>query len=154
MNFGFLKYIMSILVFSADPFSQDQHHDVSSCVTWWSPIIQFRSKLLTWTVSIEIVFGCFIPSKICARARWTSPLPPAETHRTVLSLISCFAGGVFLSACLLDIIPDYLSDINMELDTRKLEVSGRRCAQARSFVESGASVASTWDLWGEDSLDI
>uniref|UniRef100_A0A3B3ZIC1 Solute carrier family 39 member 1 n=1 Tax=Periophthalmus magnuspinnatus TaxID=409849 RepID=A0A3B3ZIC1_9GOBI len=31
-----------------------------------------------------------------------------ETHRTVLSLISCFAGGVFLAACLLDILPDYL----------------------------------------------
>lgn len=46
----------------------------------------------------------------------------AETHRTVLSLISCFAGGVFLAACLLDIIPDYLSDIKDELEARKLEV--------------------------------
>lgn len=45
-----------------------------------------------------------------------------ETHRTVLSLISCFAGGVFLAACLLDIIPDYLSDINAELDARGVEV--------------------------------
>lgn len=52
----------------------------------------------------------------------TSSLTSAETHRTVLSLISCFAGGVFLSACLLDIIPDYLSDIKTELDARKLEV--------------------------------
>lgn len=46
----------------------------------------------------------------------------AETHRTVLSLISCFAGGVFLAACLLDIIPDYLSDIHAELDARMVEV--------------------------------
>ncbi|TNM90846.1 hypothetical protein fugu_003135 [Takifugu bimaculatus] len=46
-----------------------------------------------------------------------------ETHRTVLSLISCFAGGVFLSACFLDIIPDYLSDINTELHARQLETS-------------------------------
>lgn len=46
----------------------------------------------------------------------------AETHRTVLSLISCFAGGVFLAACLLDIIPDYLSDISTELVSRKIEV--------------------------------
>uniref|UniRef100_A0A3Q3JGG2 Solute carrier family 39 member 1 n=1 Tax=Monopterus albus TaxID=43700 RepID=A0A3Q3JGG2_MONAL len=57
-------------------------------------------------VKIGALFGvlCFI-------------FPLAETHRTVLSLISCFAGGVFLAACLLDIIPDYLSDINSELDT-------------------------------------
>lgn len=49
----------------------------------------------------------------------------AEAHRTVLSLISCFAGGVFLAACLLDIIPDYLSDISTELAARKVEV--RQC---------------------------
>ncbi|XP_029281942.1 zinc transporter ZIP1 isoform X2 [Cottoperca gobio] len=47
----------------------------------------------------------------------------SEIHRTVLSLISCFAGGVFLAACLLDIIPDYLLDINAELDARKVETS-------------------------------
>lgn len=41
----------------------------------------------------------------------------------VLSLISCFAGGVFLAACLLDIIPDYLSDIGTVLDAREVEVS-------------------------------
>ena len=41
----------------------------------------------------------------------------------VLSLISCFAGGVFLAACLLDIIPDYLGDVNTELDARGLQVT-------------------------------
>ncbi len=46
----------------------------------------------------------------------------AETHHTVLSLISCFAGGVFLAACLLDVIPDYLSDISAQLDAQKIEV--------------------------------
>ncbi|KAJ0056449.1 hypothetical protein NL108_008051, partial [Boleophthalmus pectinirostris] len=45
------------------------------------------------------------------------------THRTVLSLISCFAGGVFLAACLLDILPDYLSDISAELAARQVETS-------------------------------
>ncbi|KAM9294590.1 zinc transporter ZIP1 [Gastrophryne carolinensis] len=32
-----------------------------------------------------------------------------------LSLISCFSGGVFLATCLLDLLPDYLSDINEAL---------------------------------------
>lgn len=53
-----------------------------------------------------------------------------ETHRTVLSLISCFAGGVFLAACLLDIIPDYLSDISEQLqdtDVSLLWVRIDRC---------------------------
>lgn len=48
--------------------------------------------------------------------------PFTERDRTILSLISCFAGGVFLAACLLDIIPDYLSDISSELEVRKVEV--------------------------------
>lgn len=30
----------------------------------------------------------------------------------MLSLISCFAGGVFLATCLLDLLPDYLQSIN------------------------------------------
>jgi len=46
----------------------------------------------------------------------------AELHRAVLSLISCFAGGVFLAACLLDIIPDYLSDMKAELAARSVTV--------------------------------
>ncbi|KAK2869387.1 hypothetical protein Q7C36_001258 [Tachysurus vachellii] len=44
-----------------------------------------------------------------------------EIHRTVLSLISCFAGGVFLAACLLDIIPDYLSDISEQLQDTNID---------------------------------
>ncbi|TRY92460.1 hypothetical protein DNTS_028166, partial [Danionella cerebrum] len=44
-----------------------------------------------------------------------------DLHKTVLSFVSCFAGGVFLSACLLDIIPDYLSDIHEELVKRDLD---------------------------------
>ncbi|XP_068108548.1 zinc transporter ZIP1 [Hyperolius riggenbachi] len=34
------------------------------------------------------------------------------SRRRLLSLISCFAGGVFLATCLLDLLPDYLSGIN------------------------------------------
>lgn len=57
----------------------------------------------------------------------------ADTHRIVLSLISCFAGGVFLAACLLDIIPDYLSDIKSELDARQVEV--RRWMERQTLVK-------------------
>nr|XP_020461327.1 zinc transporter ZIP1-like [Monopterus albus] len=67
-------------------------------------------------VKIGALFGVLLLTLIFV-------FPLAETHRTVLSLISCFAGGVFLAACLLDIIPDYLSDINSELDARQVETS-------------------------------
>ncbi|KAM7138256.1 zinc transporter ZIP1 isoform 1-T2 [Macrochelys suwanniensis] len=38
-----------------------------------------------------------------------------DTRRKVLSLVSCFAGGVFLGTCLLDLVPDYLASINEAL---------------------------------------
>lgn len=64
---------------------------------------------------LTLFFG-FIP----ARLKWFQQSSGSDTHRAVLSYISCFAGGVFLAACLLDIIPDYLSDINAELEIRNL----------------------------------
>uniref|UniRef100_H3DR70 Solute carrier family 39 member 1 n=1 Tax=Tetraodon nigroviridis TaxID=99883 RepID=H3DR70_TETNG len=81
-------------------------------------LLQVKIAALVGLLCLTLLFG-FIP----ARIKWFRDTNGTETHRTVLSLISCFAGGVFLSACLLDIIPDYLSDINMELDARKLETS-------------------------------
>ncbi|CAH2327428.1 zinc transporter ZIP1 [Pelobates cultripes] len=39
-------------------------------------------------------------------------LDASGTRRRVLSLISCFCGGVFLATCLLDLLPDYLAGIN------------------------------------------
>lgn len=80
-------------------------------------LLQVKIGALVGLLLLTLLFG-FIP----ARVRWFRDTG-TETHRTVLSLISCFAGGVFLSACLLDIIPDYLSDINAELDARMIETS-------------------------------
>ncbi|XP_044210137.1 zinc transporter ZIP1 [Thunnus albacares] len=81
-------------------------------------LLQVKIGALFGLLFLTLLFG-FIP----ARVKWFSQTNGTETHRTVLSLISCFAGGVFLAACLLDIIPDYLSDMNAELDARKMEIS-------------------------------
>ncbi|XP_010883407.1 zinc transporter ZIP1 [Esox lucius] len=35
-----------------------------------------------------------------------------ETRHRIVSLVSCFTGGVFLATCLLDLVPDYLNGIN------------------------------------------
>ncbi|XP_030271436.1 zinc transporter ZIP1 [Sparus aurata] len=81
-------------------------------------LLQVKIGALFGLLFLTLFFG-FIP----ARVKWFRDTNGTETHRTVLSLISCFAGGVFLAACLLDIIPDYLSDIKDELEARKLETS-------------------------------
>ncbi|XP_031146202.1 zinc transporter ZIP1 [Sander lucioperca] len=81
-------------------------------------LLQVKIGALIGLLLLTLLFG-FIP----ARVKWFRDTNGSEIHRTVLSLISCFAGGVFLAACLLDIIPDYLSDINTELEARKVEIS-------------------------------
>ncbi|XP_028999916.1 zinc transporter ZIP1 [Betta splendens] len=79
-------------------------------------LLEVKVGALLGLLFLTLIFG-FIP----ARVRWFRRTNGSEIHRTVLSLISCFAGGVFLAACFLDIIPDYLSDINAELNARKVK---------------------------------
>lgn len=47
---------------------------------------------------------------------------PASRQKA-LSLVSCFAGGVFLATCLLDLLPDYLTAINEALEALHVTVS-------------------------------
>uniref|UniRef100_A0A096LQK0 Solute carrier family 39 member 1 n=1 Tax=Poecilia formosa TaxID=48698 RepID=A0A096LQK0_POEFO len=82
--------------------------------------MQVKIGALVGLLLLTLLFG-FIPAKVLTSASCCKGF--AEVHRTVLSLISCFAGGVFLAACLLDIVPDYLSDISAEMDAQKLETS-------------------------------
>ncbi|KAL2088319.1 hypothetical protein ACEWY4_015218 [Coilia grayii] len=77
--------------------------------------LQVKIGALVGLLLLTLFFG-FIP----ARVKWFRQTSGTDTHRAVLSYISCFAGGVFLAACLLDIIPDYLSDISTELSKREL----------------------------------
>ncbi|XP_012692041.1 zinc transporter ZIP1 [Clupea harengus] len=79
-------------------------------------ILQVKIGALVGLLLLTLFFG-FIP----ARMAWFRETSGTETHRAVLSFISCFAGGVFLAACLLDIIPDYLSDISTEFQRRGLD---------------------------------
>ncbi|XP_006628913.1 zinc transporter ZIP1 [Lepisosteus oculatus] len=81
-------------------------------------LLQVKVGSLVGLLLLTMLIG-FIP----ARLQWFRDTSGTVTHRMVLSFISCFAGGVFLSACLLDIIPDYLSDIGKELQARKLETT-------------------------------
>ncbi|XP_068131384.1 zinc transporter ZIP1-like isoform X2 [Hyperolius riggenbachi] len=43
-----------------------------------------------------------------------------DAHQMWISFISCIAGGVFLAACLLDIVPDSLSDMKEALQEQQI----------------------------------
>ncbi|XP_036399669.1 zinc transporter ZIP1 [Megalops cyprinoides] len=81
-------------------------------------LLQVKVGALVGLLVLTLFIG-FIP----ARVQWFRDTSGTEIHRVALSFISCFAGGVFLAACFLDIIPDYLSDIGAELDTREVDTS-------------------------------
>ena len=46
----------------------------------------------------------------------------AERQRRWLGLLSCFACGVFLATCLLDLLPDYLEGMTQACNTAGLKV--------------------------------
>ncbi|KAK2913403.1 hypothetical protein Q8A67_001802 [Cirrhinus molitorella] len=79
-------------------------------------LLQVKVGALVGLLFLTLFFG-LVP----ARMTWFRDSSGTATHRAVLSFVSCFAGGVFLSACLLDIIPDYLSDIHEELQKQGLD---------------------------------
>ncbi|MCJ8737520.1 hypothetical protein PDJAM_G00025020 [Pangasius djambal] len=79
-------------------------------------LLTVKISALVGLLFLTLFFG-FVP----VRMKFFRETSGTETHRTVLSLISCFAGGVFLAACLLDIIPDYLSDISAQLQDTDID---------------------------------
>ncbi|XP_059570828.1 zinc transporter ZIP1-like [Alligator mississippiensis] len=48
---------------------------------------------------------------------------PAEPRGPWLSALGAAAGGVFLAACLLDVVPDYLGEMREALRARRIQVS-------------------------------
>ncbi|XP_042296517.1 LOW QUALITY PROTEIN: zinc transporter ZIP1 [Sceloporus undulatus] len=104
----------------AEPFG----HDTKLGHLVWEPYAQavpLRSitglevKLGSLALLLVVTLVCgFLPLWILRRPGTTTG--STALRRKILSLISCFAGGVFLATCLLDLIPDYLAGINEALD--------------------------------------
>uniref|UniRef100_A0A3Q3B8G5 Solute carrier family 39 member 1 n=1 Tax=Kryptolebias marmoratus TaxID=37003 RepID=A0A3Q3B8G5_KRYMA len=67
------------------------------------PVLDVKLGALVVLLIATLLFGfaplCIVRGAGHVRRRW-------------LSLISCFAGGVFLATCLLDLLPDYLQGIS------------------------------------------
>nr|XP_033775331.1 zinc transporter ZIP1-like isoform X2 [Geotrypetes seraphini] len=81
-------------------------------------LLQVKVGCMCALLLLTLILGLG-PSKV----KWFQTSVGTEAHRMWVSLISCIAGGVFLSACLLDVIPDFLSDMNEELQRRQIKVN-------------------------------
>ncbi|KAK2845150.1 hypothetical protein Q5P01_011809 [Channa striata] len=73
------------------------------------PALEIKLGALAVLLSVTLLFG-FAPLCIIRGAGRCSV--DSDLRRRLLSLISCFAGGVFLATCLLDLLPDYLQGVN------------------------------------------
>ncbi|KAM6112517.1 zinc transporter ZIP1 [Phoenicopterus ruber ruber] len=87
----------------------------------WSPGTAPRpppgleAKLGSLVLLLLLPLACGLAPLCCFRHP-PSSAPPADARSPVLSLVSCFAGGVFLATCLLDLLPDYLASISAALE--------------------------------------
>ncbi|NXV52543.1 S39A1 protein, partial [Uria aalge] len=84
----------------------------------WSPGAAARpppgleAKLGSLVLLLLLPLACGLAPLCCFR----QPPGAAAARSPVLSLVSCFAGGVFLGTCLLDLLPDYLASISAALE--------------------------------------
>lgn len=73
------------------------------------PALEVKLGALALLLSVSLLFG--ISPLVLVRCTHNPDL-----RGRVLSLTSCFAGGVFFATCLLDLLPDYLDGINKAFD--------------------------------------
>ncbi|XP_075431615.1 zinc transporter ZIP1-like [Ascaphus truei] len=78
-------------------------------------LLQVKVGCLFGLLFLTLFFG-LVPSKV----KWLRDSAGEEVHQKLLSFISCLAGGVFLAACLLDIVPDFLSDMKDEMQKQQI----------------------------------
>ncbi|KAM9310916.1 zinc transporter ZIP1-like [Gastrophryne carolinensis] len=79
-------------------------------------LLEVKLGCLFGLLILTLFFG-LVPSRI----RWFQAASGTELHQKCLSFISCIAGGVFLAACLLDIVPDFLSDMKEAMEKQQIK---------------------------------
>ncbi|XP_044139180.1 zinc transporter ZIP1-like [Bufo gargarizans] len=76
-------------------------------------LLQVKLGCLFGLLLLTLFLG-LVPSRMkCFRAG-------RETQQMWISFIGCIAGGVFLSACLLDIVPDFLRDMKEAMEQQQI----------------------------------
>ncbi|XP_032568917.1 zinc transporter ZIP1 [Chiroxiphia lanceolata] len=88
----------------------------TGAVLAWSP----GGDQLEPPPGLGVKLGSLVPLLLLPLACGLAPLccfrQPPDPRSPVLSLVSCFAGGVFLGTFLLDLLPDYLGSISAALE--------------------------------------
>lgn len=79
------------------------------------PALDVKLGALALLLSVTLLFG--ITPLFLVRCTHNP-----ELRRRILSLTSCFAGGVFFATCLLDLLPDYLDGINKAFDNAGIKL--------------------------------
>ncbi|CAL8354437.1 unnamed protein product [Arctogadus glacialis] len=82
------------------------------------PGVELRLGALGVLLLSSLLFG-FLPFCVVRRAGGLGLHP--ERQRRWLGLLSCFAGGVLLATCLLDLLPDYLEGMTQACNTAGLK---------------------------------
>ncbi|XP_069812736.1 zinc transporter ZIP1-like [Dendropsophus ebraccatus] len=76
-------------------------------------LLQVKLGCLFGLLLLTLFFG-LVPSRMkCFQTG-------RETQQMWISFISCIAGGVFLAACLLDIVPDFLKDMKEAMQEQQI----------------------------------
>ncbi|XP_073424703.1 zinc transporter ZIP1-like [Dendrobates tinctorius] len=79
-------------------------------------LLQVKLGCLVGLLLLTLFFG-LVPSRMkCFQAG-------REAQQMWLSFISCVAGGVFLAACLLDIVPDFLNDMKEAMQEHQISTN-------------------------------
>ncbi|NXY26258.1 S39A1 protein, partial [Atrichornis clamosus] len=73
-------------------------------------------KLGSLVVLLLLPLACGLAPLWCFRQPPGTGGTPKDPRSPVLSLVSCFSGGVFLGTFLLDLLPDYLGSISTALE--------------------------------------
>ena len=67
----------------------------------------YTEKMITLMAMAVVTFLCgMLPLKLFTQLRHNSDPASRTWWKSFISLCSCFSGGVFIAACLLDLLPD------------------------------------------------
>lgn len=69
--------------------------------------------------AITFLFG-MLPLKLFSQLRHNDDLGSRTRWRTLISFCSCFSGGVFIAACLLDLLPDVEEKIEEVINSARI----------------------------------
>jgi len=84
--------------------------------------IDTAKSIVLVTLFVVTFISCLLPLKLASTIRNTVDPRRKTTYERVMSFLNCFAGGVFLGTCLLDLFPEVQD--NVKEATELLNITG------------------------------